>query len=148
MAARKILVLDDDAEIATLFGLALRQAGNQVTVCTRFEEAREYLAQRSPDALLTDIRVGQYNGIQLVHLFRHRSPHGTVVIVTAFDDSVLEKEARALKAEYFVKPVPLAKVTRAFGELIRPRLYSREALGPVMAADENNTVRPHRIRVR
>ena len=148
MVARKILVLDDDAEVATLFGLALRQAGHNVTVCTRFEEAREHLAQRNPDSLLTDIRIGQYNGIQLVHLFRGRSPHGTVVIVTAFDDSVLEKEARQLKAEYFVKPVSLAKLTNAFGQLSRPPLYNRDALEPVMVADDGKTASRPRLRAR
>ena len=117
MAGQKILILDDDPEIATLFALTLRQLGHEVSVCTRFEDARLQLTRACPDALLTDIRVGEYNGMQLAHLFRHRSPNGPLVVVTAYDDVVLQKEVKGLEGDYLVKPVSLGKLRAAFSPI-------------------------------
>jgi DNA-binding response OmpR family regulator len=110
----KILVLEDDARVANAYAEALREDRNEVTVCTTFEDAREYLKQTTPDALLTDIRLGQYNGLQLALLYRATSPSGRIVVVTGHDDSVIRKEVRALHAEYLVKPVNLAQLRRLF----------------------------------
>ena len=139
MAGQKILILDDDPEIATLFALTLRQLGNEVNVFTRFEDARHQLTEACPDALLTDIRVGEYNGIQLAHLFRHRSPNGPLVIVTAYHDVVLEKEVRGLEGDYLVKPVSLGRLRRAFDPMT---VASRDiAKLPPVINDEASTFR-------
>jgi DNA-binding response OmpR family regulator len=114
MAANKILILEDDPEVAGVFARALRYDGNDVTVCTRFEDARHQLAISQPDAVLADVRVGEYNGLQLAHLFRCHSPNGTVVVVTGYDDVVMRQESEHLNAEYMLKPVPVSELRRAF----------------------------------
>jgi two-component system, response regulator RegA len=115
MPKGKILILEDDVRVANAYAEALRENGNEVTVCTGFEEARDYLKKDCPDSLLTDIRVGQYNGLQLALLFRSICPEGRVVVVTGHDDSVLKNEVRAMNAEYLVKPVSLAQLRSLFG---------------------------------
>jgi DNA-binding NtrC family response regulator len=114
MATNKILILEDDSEVAGVFARALRYDGNDVTVCTRFEDARDLLALRRPDAVLTDIRVGEYNGLHLAHLFRCQSPNGTVVVVTGHDDTVMRQEVEHLNAEFMLKPVAVSDLRRAF----------------------------------
>jgi DNA-binding response OmpR family regulator len=115
MPTGKILILEDDARVANAYAEALRQGGSEITVCTGFEEARDHLKKNCPDALLTDIRVGQYNGLQLALLFRAICPEGRIVVVTGHDDNVIRKEVRALGAEYLVKPVSLAQLRDLFG---------------------------------
>jgi DNA-binding NtrC family response regulator len=109
-----ILILEDDAVVANAYAQALRNDGHQVTICTGFEEARECLKGETPDALLTDIRVRQYNGLQLALLFREVSPDGRVVVVTGHDDSVIRNEVAALHAEFLVKPISLAQLRNLF----------------------------------
>ena len=67
---RRILVvhaaetpLADD--VAALAG-RLAVAGCSVTVLTDFREARRYIADAAPDAVLTDLRLGAHNGLHLV----------------------------------------------------------------------------------
>jgi DNA-binding NtrC family response regulator len=114
MSSGKILILEDDARVASAYAEALRNDGHDVTVCTGFEEARESLKGDRPDALLTDIRVREYNGLQLALLFREVCPDGRVVVVTGHDDGVIRSEAAALHAEFLVKPVSLAQLRNLF----------------------------------
>jgi DNA-binding NtrC family response regulator len=114
MLSGKILILEDDARVASAYAEALRHDGHDVTVCTGFEEAREYMKGDQPDAVLTDIRVGQYNGLQLVLLFREMCPDGRVVVVTGHDDPVIRSEVAALHAEFLLKPVSLHQLRQLF----------------------------------
>jgi ActR/RegA family two-component response regulator len=123
MAATTILILEDDCEVAGVFARALRADGCDVTVCVGFEDARESLARSVPDAVLTDVRVGPYNGLQLAHLFRQKSPDGRVVVVTGFDDAMIRREVGWLNGEYLVKPVTVRDVRAALRLARHPALH-------------------------
>jgi DNA-binding NtrC family response regulator len=109
-----ILILEDDAAVARAYATALRNDGHEVAVCTAFEEARECLKGDRPSALLTDIRVRQYNGLQLAMLFREVCPDGKVVVVTGHDDRVIRSEVAALNGAFLVKPISLAQLRDLF----------------------------------
>jgi DNA-binding NtrC family response regulator len=114
MTGGKILILEDDPHVARVYEKALREDGNNVTVCATFAEARECLRHDHPDAVLTDVRVGEYNGLQLALLFRKYSPDGRIVVVTGYDDRVIRKEVEELQAEFLLKPVRIAHLRDAF----------------------------------
>ena len=114
MAREKILILEDDRAVADVYAQVLRAEGNDVTVCTRFEEARQQLKTMHPDAVLTDVRVGEYNGLQLALLFRTYSPQGRVVVITGYDDKAIRKEVEHLDGEFILKPVNLHQLRNAF----------------------------------
>ncbi|MGE5243950.1 MAG: response regulator [Betaproteobacteria bacterium] len=101
MAARILVVEDDPATRAGIVEL-LNRAGYEASACGRFEEARRALRESRPDLLITDIRLGDYNGLQL--LVGTPEPVPTI-IVTGFSDPVLEAEALAHNAPYLVKPI-------------------------------------------
>jgi len=114
-----ILILEDEAVVANAYAEALRKVGHEVTVCTGFEEARECLKGACPDALLTDIRVRQYNGLQLALLFREKCPDGKIVVVSGHNDPVIRNEVASLRADFLVKPISLAQLRNLF-TLVRP----------------------------
>lgn len=114
MPGGTILILEDDPFVAEVYERALREDGNDVTLCRSYLEAREQLRQHCPDAVLTDIRVGEYNGLQLALLFRTYSPDGRLVVVTAYDDMVIRKQVGRLHGKFLVKPVKLAWLKKAF----------------------------------
>ena len=105
MTRRKVLVLEDEKAVADLYAAALRSRGLDAVICNSFPDARDALKQEVPDALLTDVRVGAFNGLQLVHLFRSLSPDGTVVVATGHDDPTIRIEAEKLGAHFLTKPV-------------------------------------------
>ena len=113
MAAEKILILEDDPDVARVLEAALSENGNSVTVCGTYEDAREHLRREQPDAVVTDVRVGEYNGLQLALLFRRRSPDGRVVVVTGYDDAVIRRDVGDLHGQFLLKPVNLAELRNA-----------------------------------
>ena len=113
MTPGKILILEDDPDVARFYETALREDGNSVTVCGTFEQAREHLRREQPDAVVTDIRVGEYNGLQLALLFRRSSPDGRVVVVTGYDDAVLRRDVGSMQGEFLLKPVRVTQLKNA-----------------------------------
>jgi CheY-like chemotaxis protein len=96
-----ILIVDDHR--VTRLGLAemLGQAGYDVVTAGTFPEARRILRETPPDLLIADVRLGSFNGLQLVISGPRRIP---AIVITGYADAVLEAEARRGGAEYLVKP--------------------------------------------
>jgi len=109
MRPQVVIVDDDDLALGTLHRLVAHW-GYEVVPFMTFEEARAYLATHTPDALVVDVRLGSYNGLQLVHLAKQAAPDLIVVAVSGFDDAVLRAEAEKLGATYLVKPVDITKL--------------------------------------
>jgi DNA-binding NtrC family response regulator len=100
-SARTVLVVDDDH--ATRVGLLalLTRAGYRVHAAADYEEARRALQTR-PDLLVTDVRLRDFNGLQLL-LGSH--PFVPAIVISGFLDPVLEAEARGLGADFVLKPI-------------------------------------------
>ena len=98
----RILVVDDDIGYLTVTRDILERGGHQVLLASTFEEGRRVLRDESPDFLIADVRLGAFNGLQLIATNRAGIP---AIVVSGFDDSVLQAEARAFGADYLVKPV-------------------------------------------
>ena len=130
MAAEKILILEDDPDVARVFQVALTEDGNDVTVCGTFEQAREHLRHEQPDAVVTDVRVGEYNGLQLALLFRRHSPDGRVVVVTGYDDAVIRRDVGALHGEFLLKPVDITDLRNAVHAVDRVENFGFRHDGP------------------
>jgi len=101
---RRVLIVDDDDQVLGLIERWVREAGLEPVACRTFEAARDCLAQHRPNVLLTDIRLDGMNGLYLV-LLAQRLPNVSSIVMTAFDDPGLHKEAEHLNARYLVKPV-------------------------------------------
>jgi DNA-binding response OmpR family regulator len=105
---RRTLIVDDD--IALLEGLesAFAAAGENATACSSFEVARQLLRAGEYDVLVTDVRLGAFNGLQLALLARDLYPKITLIVFSGFDDPVLRAEAERAGAAYVVKPIASA----------------------------------------
>ena len=98
----KVLIVDDDK--TTREGLAefLEEAGYEAVAVGTFEDATRVLRTSPPDLLIADVRLGPFNGLQLVISSPHPIP---AIIITGFADPVLESDARRRGAEYVLKPI-------------------------------------------
>jgi CheY-like chemotaxis protein len=104
--AHKILIVDDHD--ATRRGLQefLSNAGYVVVSASTFDEGKRLLNEQAPDLLIADVRLGDFNGLQLVA----GDPALPSIMVTGFPDPVLEAEALRLGARYLTKPVAPTKL--------------------------------------
>ena len=119
-AAASILIVEDDR--ATLDGLVglMAAAGYQVKGVRSFEEGRRLLLDQ-PDVLVTDVRLGAYNGLQLIIRGRAMNPRLGAIVVTGHPDIVVQREAERLDAIHMEKPVDPAALLRAVARALRAR---------------------------
>lgn len=118
--ASSILVVDDDA--AALAGMVelLRTAGYQTTGSRSFDEAVQALSGSQPDLLIADVRLGDYNGLHIIHRSRASHPRMASIVISGHPDPAMEREALdAGAAAFLLKPLRLgeflATVARILG---------------------------------
>jgi DNA-binding response OmpR family regulator len=104
----RVLVVDDDLSLLSAIERALLEAGERVIARGSFEEARRVLRDQVFDVLVTDIRLGAFNGLQLAVIARDLYPSIRVLVFSGFDDPVLRAETEHLGGQYLVKPVTSA----------------------------------------
>lgn len=119
MAPRVLIVEDNDATRTGLSEL-LKRAGYQTQATRSFEEGSRAMREDAPDLLIADVRLGPYNGLQLLVTSPKRIP---TIIMTGFPDPVLEADAHHLGAQFILKPVAPA----ALLSLVEEQLASRPA---------------------
>lgn len=107
---RRILVVEDDPPLLSAVERALSEAGERVQGCADFTSGRTALREGQFDALITDVRLGDYNGIQLAVIARDLHPHIRIIVYSGYNDPVLREEADRLGAIYLVKPVPASQL--------------------------------------
>lgn len=100
-----ILIVDDDP--ATLSGLValVEGAGHSVASASDFAGGRHLLMQLPVDLVIVDVRLGAYNGLQLLVLSKSLATPPAAIVTSGFDDPVLESEARQLDAPFLLKPI-------------------------------------------
>lgn len=80
-----------------------------------FAEGRRLLGEEAPDLLVADLRLGEYNGLQLVAAAPLVVPS---IIVTGFPDPVLQAEALKLGARYITKPIATESLLTLIDEML------------------------------
>ena len=118
---RPIVVLAEDDRSA-LDGLAewLEGQGFAVLACVTFGEARAQLATRRVAALLTDIRLAEFNGLHLVQLALTLHPRARLVVFSGHSDDVLQAEAQGVGALWLLKPLDLEALRLHLADLLPP----------------------------
>jgi len=107
----KLLIVEDDQYLLTLFRFALQTRGAEfdITTATEADAALQLAHDLKPDLILLDIMLpGDVDGVEICRQIRSDPEmHGTgVVMVTALDDPVTRQAAiEAGAADYWLKPI-------------------------------------------
>lgn len=112
-SARRVVIVDDDPSLLLLMERWLNQAGHTVEVFTEFKAARARLSTEPPDVLITDVRLGAYNGLHLVVMAKQTRPDMRAIVLTGFEDHVLQHDAIGAGAEFLLKPISLERLLEA-----------------------------------
>src|SRR5262245_52793454 len=95
-----ILVVEDDRPLLAGISEWLDNAGFDVWSASSFDAARAVLDRAVPDLLLTDIRLGAFNGLQLVIRARSVAPRLKAIVMTGYPDPVVLGEADRLQTSH------------------------------------------------
>jgi DNA-binding response OmpR family regulator len=119
-----ILVVSADPHVLSDRVNFLRRAGFSARASSSFPDARRALEEGpAPEILVTDVRLGPYNGLNLVAVARVEFPRAFAIVIGGADH-VLEVEATGLGARYLSGPVSSQALLATIGEVMaveRPR---------------------------
>ena len=82
---------------------ALRAGGFDVSTASDFGQALDLVQSERPDALITELRLGAFNGLHLVMRLQGHAPKSVAIVYTAFPDPVLERQALQMGAHFLLK---------------------------------------------
>jgi len=134
--AGPVLVVNPHAGTLAEQLLAFQRADYAVVGASSFAEARALLTKLRPSVLVTCVRIAEFNGLHLAILARLK--HGSLpTIVIGEADTVLEREAEKLGAQFILPPPPAELVCiarRATDGDAPPRRWRRIRPGVAVAA--------------
>lgn len=106
--AASILVIDDEPDLRTLYELTLLREGYRVETASTLQEAREQLKARTFDVVITDMRLPDGFGMEILQDLRDQQRRERCVVMTAYGSA--ENAVEALRSgafDYLTKPVDL-----------------------------------------
>jgi DNA-binding NtrC family response regulator len=116
VAAKRILVIEDEEDVRFVLDLALRSAGYEVDSVTSIADARSRIAARSYDLLVADNRLGDGSGMALADEVVERGVKAVIVSGYMFQTSASEVTGH----DFLMKPVRPAELIEAVGRYIGP----------------------------
>ncbi|VTU18424.1 Transcriptional regulatory protein ZraR [Variovorax sp. PBL-H6] len=133
----QILVVDDEPDLRTLYELTLLREGYRVEAAGSVSEAREHLDAGRFDAVITDMRLPDGLGMEILQRIQQEQRSERCVVMTAYGSA--ENAVEALKAgafDYLTKPVDL----KQFRTVVASAVQARGAPArPVRQAEGNGT---------
>ncbi|THB79869.1 MAG: response regulator [Desulfobacteraceae bacterium] len=106
MAVETILVVDDEEAIVRLLSMSLRSDGYSTLTASDGAEAFELVKEKSPDLVITDIKMPRMDGLELLKTIKEYDPDMEVIIVTGHGD--IDSTITALQygaSDFINKPV-------------------------------------------
>ena len=128
MEGARILVVDDDQSSRDLLARILTAAGHSVTALSDGREAVAALESGdAPDLVVSDIRMAEVDGLQVIDAYRERAPDTPVILVTAFGniDGAVEAIRRGA-ADYLSKPYDVDAIQLVVARALRQRELAME----------------------
>lgn len=101
----RVLIVDDQPEVLRTIAQLVASGGHEVVALARFDEARQFIDTTPPDVLVTDVRLGAFNGLQLALHMRAAKPDAPIVVLSAYEDTMIRGESERIGARWLSKPV-------------------------------------------
>ncbi|MCD6306241.1 MAG: response regulator [Deltaproteobacteria bacterium] len=96
----KILIVDDEEHIRYLYSEELSEAGYEVITAENGHLLLERIEKEKPDLVVLDIKMVDYNGLDLLQDIRNKFYDLPVILCTAYD--TFKEDMKSIAADYYV----------------------------------------------
>jgi DNA-binding NtrC family response regulator len=100
---KKILVVDDEPSVTASLSLILSEAGFEVLIAQSFAESITILKQLPVDLVITDLRLADASGIDLITHVKRTTPDVEVILMTGYGSLDITIEAIKAGAYYYLE---------------------------------------------
>ena len=140
MARPVALVVDDEPDIRELLAMTLERMDIEASTCADVASARDRLSRREFQLCLTDMRLPDGDGLELIEWMQRRGLKTPVAVITAHGN--VETAVRALKAgafDFISKPIDVKMLRKLVGTALKvPR--ADEAVGKARLLGESAAI--------
>ncbi|MDP2279764.1 MAG: response regulator [Nitrospirota bacterium] len=116
---KKVLIVDDDAELRSTLSEILKGAGYHIDEASSGKEAIEKMASKDFDIALLDLMMPKMNGIETLTELKKITPKTKVIMITAF--ATVENAVDAIKkgaSDYISKPFKIEELLTTIRRVI------------------------------
>jgi DNA-binding response OmpR family regulator len=96
----KILIVDDEEAIRILYTAEFEEDGHKVIATGDGSRVMELIDRQSPDLIVLDIKLGNYNGLDLLQEIRNTRYDLPVILSTAYP--AFRHDPKSIAADYYV----------------------------------------------
>jgi signal transduction histidine kinase len=124
-----VLVVDDEESVATTIQAILQLDGHEVVAVTSGAEAMRILRQRQFDVVLTDLRLTDVDGIEVLREVQRTAPESAAIMLTGY--ASLESAIAALRSgayDYLMKPSDVEELRATVNRAIERRVLRRRLI--------------------
>ncbi|MFN3535176.1 MAG: response regulator [Desulfatiglandales bacterium] len=113
----KILVVDDEEHIRFLYSEELTEEGYEVSTADSGYKLLEKIEAEKPDLVVLDIKMVDYNGLDLLQDIRNHYPDLPVVLCTAYD--TFKEDIKSIAADaYVIKSFDLTELKNQIASVL------------------------------
>ncbi|HEX8635343.1 MAG TPA: sigma-54 dependent transcriptional regulator [Pyrinomonadaceae bacterium] len=125
-----LLIVDDEQGMRQLLSLVFGRAGHSVRAAENGRRAVEMLRETAADLIISDVRMPDMGGIELLSAARELSPDTAIVMMTAFATVETAREAFKLGADDFIqKPFDVDELKLIVEKALELRQLKQEIQG-------------------
>ncbi|HEV8542381.1 MAG TPA: sigma-54 dependent transcriptional regulator [Verrucomicrobiae bacterium] len=123
----KLLLVEDDSDVADSLCNVLRDEQYEVTVANRGDEGLKLAKRENFDAVLTDLRLPGMDGLELVRSLHEEKPRLPIILMTAHGTTENAINAMKLGAyDYLLKPIEMAELIDLLAKAVNARRQMTE----------------------
>jgi two-component system OmpR family response regulator len=118
-SSARILVVDDEPNIAELLSAALSFEGYQVGVASTGAEAIEQVRAWRPNLVMLDVMLPDFDGTEVCRRLRNQGEQMPIVFLTARDATQEKVEGLSMGDDYVTKPFSIEELMARVGAILR-----------------------------
>jgi len=131
-----VLVVEDEEIARNNLEFVLKKAGYLVETAVNGAEAFQKVRGKSYDLILSDLKMDQMDGIQLLEAVKEIAPQTETVLITGY--ATVSSAVDAMKkgaVHYLAKPINLDELRRIVGQIRDKKKYFQISRGPILCFD-------------